>query len=91
MAIIRDPVTFSEHFSIDAGLLKKRGILNPTLNMDTRLFIDPLLLEDSIHPEMTGGRKSYTRHFKIVINLLKASKAIDDVPWRNARRYLSFP
>ena len=92
MAKISNPVTFSGHFGIDAGLLQKRGILNPTLNVDTRLFIDPLLLEDSSHPEMSAsGRKSYTEHFRTVVNLLKVSKAVDDVPWRNAHRYLSFP
>jgi hypothetical protein len=58
MAKIRNPARFLEHFKVDTGLLTKFGVLNPTLNADTKLFIDPLLLGDSAHPEISGeGRQ----------------------------------
>lgn len=94
MAKIRNPVRFSEHFKIDAALLTKLGVLNPTLNADTKLFIDPLLLGDSAHPEISGeARQAYIKHFSTAISLLRAVKVEDetDVPWRNVRRLLSFP
>jgi hypothetical protein len=94
MAKIRNPARFSEHFKVDTALLTKSGVLNPTLNADTKLFIDPLLLGDSAHPEISGeGRQAYIRHFSTAISLLRAVKVEDetDVPWRNVRRLLSFP
>jgi hypothetical protein len=94
MAKIKNPVRFSEHFKIDTEILAKAGILNPTLNADTRLFIDPLLLENSVHSEMSGeARQSYLSHFKNAIGLLRAVKVknASDTYWRNVRRLLSFP
>lgn len=92
MAKIRNPVRFSKFFKIDEKLLAKLGVLNPTLNADTKLFIDPLLLANSIHKEInTGACSTYKKHFELVIRLLKASKKEDDVPWRNAKRLLEFP
>jgi hypothetical protein len=92
MAKIANPVRFSDYFSVAPALLSAAGVLDPTLNVDTGLFIDPLLLERSRHAEMKeGARRTYEDHFATVIKLLRASKAIDDVPWRNSARLLSFP
>lgn len=68
------------------------GVLDPTLNVDTALFIDPMLLEHSAHSEIsTGARRSYERHFTTAIKLLSASRSNGDTAWRNAERLLSFP
>ena len=92
MPKVIDPVRFSDHFKLDENLLDNIGVLNPTLNVDTALFIDPLLLEFSRHNEIhTDARASYDAHFTTVIKLLRASQAPEDVPWRSAMRYLSFP
>ena len=47
MAKIKNPILFSTYYGINASDLEVRGILDPTLNVDTRLFIDPLLLSQS--------------------------------------------
>src|SRR5215470_4165269 len=92
MAKIRDPIRFSDHFGFDSSLLDAVGVLNPTLNVDTGLFIDPLLLEASQHSEIReGARTSYENHFTTIIKLLHATKGYGDVAWRSARRALSFP
>jgi hypothetical protein len=92
MAKIKNPVRFSAYFDIAEDLLAQLGVLNPTLNADTKLFIDPFLIPESKHPEISaGGRKTYHRHFETVIKLLSASKAEGDVPWRSARRLMEFP
>lgn len=92
MAKISNPVLFSDHFGFDSSLLDAAGALNPTLNVDTGLFIDPLLLETSRHPEIRdGAHATYQAHFTTVIKLLRATKARDDVAWRSALRHLSFP
>lgn len=92
MATIKNPVRFSKYFDIDEQLLTKLGVLNPTLNVDTKLFIDPLLLNYSRHPEIrSSARTTYQAHFSLVIRLLRVSNSVDDVPWRSARRLMKFP
>ena len=67
-------------------------MLDPTLNLDTALFVDPLLLPQSRHQEIsTDANAAYEAHFVRVIRLLAASKTVGDVPWRSAMRQLSFP
>ena len=91
MAKIEKPIRFSEHFNIPNETFEKHGVLNPTLNMDTDLFISPLLLANSSSQEMRKGRNRYETHFTNVINLLSHSTEVGDVAWRNAYRLLQFP
>jgi len=92
MAKFQNSILFSEHFQINVSVLNSLGVLNISLNLDIPLFIDPLLLAKSQHEEIrNNGRKNYVDFFKQVIKLLKASKVIDDVPWRNAKRKMKFP
>jgi len=92
MSKIRSVVRFSAQFGIDPVALDAAGALDPTLNVDTAPFIDPLLLEHSRHPEIfEGARRSYEAHFTTSIKLLDASRSKNDTAWRNAMRLLSFP
>jgi hypothetical protein len=92
VAKFTNPIRFSAHFGFDSVLLDTVGVLDPTLNVDTALFIDPLLLPGSNHPEIsTDAQATYEAHFVTVIRLLAASKTVGDVPWRSAMRQLSFP
>lgn len=92
MGKIRNPIRFSEYFKIDSSELEERGVLDPTLNADTKLFIDPLLLESSEHSEITNGaRQTYEHHFGTIIKFLAKVKNPNDVAWKSAARLLSFP
>ncbi len=92
MSKLSNPVRFSTHFGIDPGYLDEVGALDPTLNLDTNLFIDPLLLQTSQHTEIREkGYHGYCSHFESVIKLLTHSKTKDDTYWRNARKLMSFP
>ena len=91
MAKIRNPKLFSTQFCIDPKILDDLGVFNPLLNVDTRLFIDPLLLEVSMHPEInTQALNRYNNYFETIIKLLNASKYEDDLAWRNAEKKLEF-
>ena len=91
MAKISSPETFTTYFDVDSNLLEEIGVLDPTLDVDTRLFIDPLLLQYSAQSEIHGlAYEKYQKHFERVIRLLTASKVPEDVAWRNARRLLEF-
>lgn len=91
MGKIKNPATISSEFGIDVDVLDKLGVVNVLLNTDTLVFIDPLLLEDSSHKEISeGAYQSYRERFEKIIKLLSVSKAIDDVPWRNAKKLFRF-
>ncbi len=92
MAKIVKPVRFSKFFRLDEALLRKLGVLDPTLNVDTKLFMDPLLFEESAHPEIAqGAQATYEEYFTKVIKFLRAANDPDGVAWRTAKRLLSFP
>ena len=91
MGKIRDPVNFSTAFGLGKGDVSTAGVVDVILNADTNLFIDPLLLESSRHPEIAQlGHSRYRKHFETVIKLLAVSKAEGDVAWRNAKRRFQF-
>ena len=90
MAKIRNPVKFSEQFGVKESKLDQLGVLDPTLNVDVKLFIDPLLLGASKHAEIRNGQKSFRKFFSNVIKLLTASRQEGDVAWREAQRQLKF-
>jgi hypothetical protein len=84
--------TRPKHFGIDPRLLAQLGVLDPTLNVDTALFPDPLLIAHSQHSEIcVRARGTYQSHFEKVIKLLRASNQSGDVAWRNAKRLMEFP
>ena len=92
MAQIRDPKSFSDHYGVPEATLARLGVLDPMLNVDTRLFIDPLLLTESRHTEISNGaRNTYEQHFTKVIKFLRLTNGPGDVAWRTAQRLLSFP
>jgi hypothetical protein len=91
MGKIKNPIRFSDEFGVSSASLTELGVLDPVINVDTRLFIDPLLLSGSKHPELRDAAETYQNHFKQVIELLAATKEKDDAAWRTARKLLSFP
>lgn len=85
MAKITNPQTISTHFKVASDKLNDLGVLDSTLTFDTKLFVDPLLLKASKHPEMSNESTGLiNEHFRKIIKLLKASKSKGDVPWRAA-------
>lgn len=92
MAKAKNPVTFAHEFGIDEKQLNRLGVLNVTLAIDTKLFIDPLLLKSSRHTEVSGSAvRQYHQHFEQVIKLLRASRAEKDPAWKGAQKLLTFP
>ena len=89
MARIKNPILFSEHFQIDKAHLKTAGLIDPFLNVDTPLFIDPVLLEKSSTRTISrDAYASFKRHFSNFIRLLKLSKSEGDAAWKAARKLL---
>lgn len=71
--------------------MRARGIFDPSLNVDTTLFIDPLLLPYSgVATFKDVAWPRYERHFESVIEALLRSQARGDAFWRAAIRLLTF-
>ena len=72
--------------------LDKLGVFDVTLNIDTKLFPDPLLLEKSQHKEMTAARPQFEQYFDTVRKLVAASGGNPQTKaWNAAFRLLRFP
>ncbi len=84
------PVLFSKHFKLDPKKLDAAKLLDPVLNSDTKLFIDPLLIYKSQNPIIKrDGRKLIKQSFDNVIGLVDISQAEGDVAWKGAFKALN--
>jgi hypothetical protein len=89
MSKIKNPTLFTEYFNVDVKLMDKYKLFNPVLNVDTLLFIDPLLLKRS--KQVLINKKAvnqYKKQFEDIILLLSNSSKVDDIAWKNALRLL---
>ena len=91
MAKITTPIQISKYFGTPESELNRLGVLNTTLNVDTELFIDPLLLARSAHKELRDARITYESYFRLVEGLLRGIRTENDVAWKAAFKHLSFP
>ena len=82
------PITFSEQFNISKEVLEITGVFDVILDIDTRVFIDPALLELCTEPEFLDARKKVEKYFSDIITLLRHSKSQTDMYRKRAERML---
>lgn len=84
------PTLFSKHFGIDPDALDEAGLIDPYVETDTPLFIDPLLLDKSANELVqTEGLKQFQDYFEKVVRLLAMSENERDPAWTAAEKLLS--
>jgi hypothetical protein len=84
------PILFSDHFRLPALDLEKRGLLDPILNADTKLFIDPLLLRKSQNIIIKkSGLPLLRKRFGDIIRLAMASRNTGDAAWKAAQKLMN--
>jgi len=89
MAKVKNPILFSTHFGLKPGVMEAAGLIDPFLNVDTQLFIDPTLLEKSLNPIIKDKALSeFRRHFSDFLRLLTISEREGDAAWKAAQRLL---
>jgi hypothetical protein len=54
--------SFSKFFEVPDTVMTTSGAFDVVLNLDTKLFIDPLLLSSSSQSEIRAGRKIFEKH-----------------------------
>lgn len=90
MAIIRNPILFSEYFGIDPKILAAEGLVDTFLNVDTPLFIDPLLIPKSSNSIISvDAYDSFKNHFSKIVRALVVCENEGDVAWKGAQKLLS--
>lgn len=89
MAKIKNPILFSEYFGSTQAEISKAGLIDPFLNVDTQLFIDPILLEQSSNQIISkDALASFRKRFEDFVRLLAISETEDDAAWKAAWRLL---
>lgn len=84
------PTLFSKLFNVSENALGAAELLDPILNWDSKLFIDPLLLTSSSNALIRENAHSLLRaHLQNVVRLLTASREQGDAAWRGASRLLN--
>ena len=85
MAALVHPILFGAHFGFDSANFISEGLIEPILNCDTPLFIDPTLIQTSGNIQIANiGYKDLRERFENIIRLVDVSEAKDDVAWRAA-------
>lgn len=84
------PITFSEQFHVSHSVLESTDVFDVILDVDTRVFIDPALLEICKVPEFINARSEVETYFSNIITLLHHSKRKGDMCWKQADRLLTF-
>lgn len=91
MSKINSLIGLSSLEGIDIEILDSLGVTDVVLNADTALFIDPLLLNQSIHPEIRiNAVEKYNEKFRRIMKFLKASKIKNDAAWKAAKKEFNF-
>ncbi|SFX34245.1 hypothetical protein SAMN03097694_1706 [Janthinobacterium lividum] len=89
MAKVKNPILFSTHFGLKPGVVEAAGLIDPFLNVDTQLFIDPTLLEKSSNQIIkVKALPEFRRHFSDFLRLLAISEREGDAAWKAAQRLL---
>jgi hypothetical protein len=85
------PESVSEFVGVDKRAFRRTGAFDAILDIDTRLFIDPLLLRDTKAQELRGSAERVELRFGNILRLLKNSTTTCDVWERRAEALMVFP
>jgi hypothetical protein len=80
----------SDALEVPTESLESEGAFDAFAHIDSRLYIDPHLLQDTKTPELENSYQRFLNHFEAVIKLLDASTGRGDRFYREAFRRLVF-
>ncbi len=85
------PISVSQHIGVSPEAFAETGAFDAILDVDSRLFIDPHLLQATAALELQNSYARLQQIFTDILRLLAASKRFGDVLWREATRRFTFP
>ena len=82
---------FNQLFKVSALQMRKLGVFNREVGSDSKMFVDPKLLENAAD-EFAGARSDVLKHFNVVIALIRQIKAEKDADlfWVAAQNSMRF-
>ena len=89
----KKPVYFSDYFKVDKAKLDELGVFDPILNYDTKVFVEPLLLEKSSNQIIRDSFTTYQKFFSNLLLLLQKAEQANSLDrcWRTAKKMVNFP
>lgn len=81
----------SDYLGVAPSKFTSVGAFDPVLDVDSLLFLDPLLLRKTRVPEFKQSYAKLEKRFKRIGKLLHHSKGPSDPFWREAERQFFFP
>lgn len=84
------PTKITDYLQLDKRLFNATGAFDTILDVDTKLYISPLLIHRIDIPELSDSYQHVQEHFRKILVLLRASKQSGDRAWREAWRRLRF-
>jgi hypothetical protein len=85
------PQRLSTALGVTHRALVEQGAFDGFTDVASLLYVDPHLLPDSSQRELKGSTARFEAYFNDVLKLLTASKQKGDLPWKEARKRLTFP
>ncbi len=82
--------TISSYLGVSEEKLESTGVLDTVLGVDTHLFLDPWLLQNTTIPEFKNSYEKIKSHFSAIVTLLSSSSGESDRAWREAHKRLIF-
>ena len=83
--------SISEYLKVEPAMFQETGAFDAVLDVDSRFYVDPLLLRLSKAPELRGSYGRVNQHFSNILKLLAVSRSKGDRFWREAYNLFNFP
>jgi len=85
------PKKISEIFGVSDDDLKKEGVFNGFIDLDSKFYVDPHLLENTKVPEFQNSYLNFKDYFAEIVHILESAHQAGDVFFRSAHKKLIFP
>jgi len=84
------PISFTDKFNLNKKDFFATGAFDTILDVDSRVFIDPALLDGCNITEFVGARTKAEKYFSNIITLLSYARNTNDMYWKKADKMLTF-
>ena len=84
------PKRLSSVLDVSAEGLDRLGVFNSFVDVDSKLYFDPSLLEKTTIEELKLSHLKFNEYFASILKLIQHSKSVGDVFWRKAFSLLKF-
>jgi hypothetical protein len=85
------PIRYHEVLKVSEQSLENAEVFNGFVDIDSKFYVDPHLLQSTTIPELSTANQTFTNHFLKILTLLQASAKIGDRFYNEAHELLIFP